>query len=187
MLRMAAEDPILFLEKVYQRLQQSRFRAGFKYLPPVSSRKTAIQRMFGEGRLRTLQEFLSSGSKSIRYEELSSADKSRVIRASERLQLLEKEVTRVSTGSEHRTLQKDDAPCVLFYLTNSLPHTMSGYTYRSHNTLLALKQSGIRVADMTRLAYPLVVGKCPKERSEVVEVIPYFRSLLSGGTYRERG
>ena len=56
MLRMAAEDPILFLEKVYQRLQQSRFRAGFKYLPPVSSRKTAIQRMFGEGRLRTLQE-----------------------------------------------------------------------------------------------------------------------------------
>lgn len=177
MLRMAAEDPILFLEKVYQRLQQSRFRAGFKYLPPVSSRKTAIQRMFGEGRLRTLQEFLSSGSKSIRYEELSSADKSRVIRASERLQLLEKEVTRVSTGSEHRTLQKDDAPCVLFYLTNSLPHTMSGYTYRSHNTLLALKQSGIRVAAMTRLAYPLVVGKWPKERCEVVEGIPYFRSL----------
>lgn len=177
MFKMASDDPALFLEKVYQRLKQSYLRAGFKYLPAVPHRKTAVQRMFDEGQLRTLQEILSSGTESTSYEELSSADKHRVTRASERLQLLEKEVTRVNAGSVFRTLQKDGVPCVLFYLTNSLPHTMSGYTYRSHNTLLALKQSGIRVAAMTRLAYPLVIGKWPKNDCEVVEGIPYFRSL----------
>lgn len=177
MFRMAADDPVLFFEKVFQRLKQSRLRAGFKYLPPISHRKTAIQRMFDEGQLRPLQEILSSGAESISYKELSSADKHRVTRASERLQLLEREVSRVNAGSELCKPKKDGVPCVLFYLTNSLPHTISGYTYRSHNTLLALSQSGIRVAAMTRLAYPLVVGKWPRKNCEVVEGIPYFRSL----------
>lgn len=177
MLRMAADDPALFLEKVFHRLKQSPFRAGFKYFPSIPRRKTAVQRMFDEGQLRALQDIFTSGTETISYEALSSADKHRVTSASERLQLLEKEVKRVNSGSELRTLQKEGAPCVLFYLTNSLPHTMSGYTYRSHNTLLALKQSGVRVAAMTRLAYPLVVGKWPKKDCEVVEGISYFRSL----------
>ncbi|OFP24504.1 hypothetical protein HMPREF2996_00350 [Corynebacterium sp. HMSC066C02] len=177
MFKMASDDPALFLEKVFQRLKLSPLRAGLKYVPSIPQRKTAVQRMFDEGELSALQEILASGTQSTSYKELSSADKHRVARASERLQLLEKEVTGVNTSSEIRTLQKSGAPCVLFYLTNSLPHTMSGYTYRSHNTLLALKQSGIRVAAMTRLAYPLVVGKWPKKDCEVVQGIPYFRSL----------
>ena len=177
MYKMASDDPALFLEKVFQRLEQSPFRAGFKYLPSISHRKTVVQRMFDEGQLRELGGILASGTESIRYEELSSADKHRVVRAGERLRLLEKEVARVNAPSEIRALQKSGAPCVLFYLTNSLPHTTSGYTYRSHNTLVALKQSGIRVAAMTRLAYPLVVGKWPKNHCEVVQGIPYFRSL----------
>lgn len=177
MLKMALDDPVVFIQKVFQRLKQSPFRAGIKYLPSIPHRKTTVQRMFDEGQLRTLQEILASGTESISFEEQSRADKHRIARASERLQLLEKEVTRADGRSVVRTQEKDDAPCVLFYLTNSLPHTMSGYTYRSHNTLLALKQSGIRVAAMTRLAYPLVVGKWPKKECEVVEGIPYFRSL----------
>lgn len=177
MYKMASDDPVLFLEKVFQRLKQSPIRAGFKYLPSIPHRKTVVQRMFDEGQLRELGEILASGTESIRYEELSSADKHRVVRAGERLRLLEKEVTRVSAPSEIRAVQKCGAPCVLFYLTNSLPHTRSGYTYRSHNTLVALKQSGIHVAAMTRLAYPLVVGKWPKNDCEVVEGIPYYRSL----------
>lgn len=177
MFKMASDDPALFLEKVLQRLKQSPFRAGLKYLPSTPQRKTAVQRMFDEGQLRTLRELRASGTESTSYEELSTADKHRIARASERLQMLEKEVTRVDSVSEFRSLENDGPPCVLFYLTNSLPHTMSGYTYRSHNTLLALKQSGIRVAAMTRLAYPLVVGKWPKKPCEVVDGIPYFRSL----------
>lgn len=177
MFKMASDDPALFLEKVFQRIKQSPFRAGLKYFPSIPHRKTAVQRMYDEGELRALQEILASGTESTSYEELSSADKHRVARASERLQLLEKEVTGVRAPSDIRTLQKSGAPCVLFYLTNSLPHTMSGYTYRSHNTLLALKQSGIRVAAMTRLGYPLVVGKWPRKDCEIVEGIPYFRSL----------
>lgn len=179
MFKMASDDPALFLEKVFQRLKLSPLRAGLKYFPSIPHRKTAVQRMLDEGELSALQEILASGTESTSYEELSRADKHRVARASERLQLLEKKVTRVNAASELRKPKQDGAPCVLFYLTNSLPHTMSGYTYRSHNTLLALSQSGIRVAAMTRLAYPLVVGKWPRKNCEVVEGIPYFRSLPS--------
>ena len=47
---------------------------------------------------------------------------------------------------------------VLFYLTNSVPYTQSGYTERSHKILTALKRSGINVRAVTRLGYPLVIG-----------------------------
>lgn len=177
MFRMASDDPVLFLEKVSQRLKQSPLHAVFKYLPANSHRRTTVQRMFDEGELRKFRELLSSSPKSNTYGELSRADKHRVVRANERLQLLEKEVFQGTAGSEPRTFEGDSTYSVLFYLTNSLPHTMSGYTYRSHNTLLALKQSGVCVAAMTRLAYPLVIGKWPKNGCEVVEGIPYYRSL----------
>ena len=177
MFRMASDDPVLFLEKISQRLKQTPLRAVFKYFPADSHRSTTIQKMFDEGELRKLQEILLSPAKSNSYGELIRADKHRVVRATERLQLLEKKVPQSTAGSKPRTFGRASTQSVLFYLTNSLPHTKSGYTYRTHNTLLALKQSGIRVAAMTRLAYPLVIGKWPKNGCEVVEGIPYFRSL----------
>ena len=49
MFRMASDDPVLFLEKISQRLKQTPLRAVFKYFPADSHRSTTIQKMFDEG------------------------------------------------------------------------------------------------------------------------------------------
>ena len=48
---------------------------------------------------------------------------------------------------------------VLHLLTNSLPHTASGYAQRSHSILVAQQQAGWEVLAVTRLGYPVQVGK----------------------------
>lgn len=66
---------------------------------------------------------------------------------------------------------------VLFYLTNSLPHTQSGYTLRSHSLLHSLADSGVRVEAITRPFYPLLVGRIPRNPYDDVEGIRYWRLL----------
>lgn len=48
-----------------------------------------------------------------------------------------------------------------FFLNNSLPHTHSGYTEPTHNLLKAFKAQGVDLHAVTRLGYPVVVGKIP--------------------------
>ena len=64
---------------------------------------------------------------------------------------------------------------VLAFLTNSLPHTLSGYTVRSGKVLGALSNAGCDVLGATRLGYPLTVGKLPKSETEKVEGVDYVR------------
>lgn len=68
-------------------------------------------------------------------------------------------------------------PRVLYVLTNSLPYTQSGYTVRSHEILRALKEQGHNIDAVTRLAYPVTVGKFPASYVEVVDGILYHRLL----------
>lgn len=68
-------------------------------------------------------------------------------------------------------------PRVLFVLTNSLPFTQSGYTLRSHETMLALKARGIHVSAVTRLGYPVVTGRVPRRSADVVDGVKYARLL----------
>lgn len=68
---------------------------------------------------------------------------------------------------------------VLHLLTNSLPYTNSGYTQRSHAVLRALKARGVPVQAVTRLAYPLVVGKWPRSEKELIDGVTYHRLLPS--------
>ena len=48
---------------------------------------------------------------------------------------------------------------VLFALTNSMPHTQSGYTLRSHAVLGAVRDAGARVVGANRTGYPTSVGR----------------------------
>lgn len=66
---------------------------------------------------------------------------------------------------------------VLHLLTNSLPHTQSGYSLRSHRILTALRDQGIESIAVTRAGYPVMVG-FPKARDEdILDGIRYVRTL----------
>lgn len=66
---------------------------------------------------------------------------------------------------------------VLHMLTNSLPHTSSGYAQRSHSILMAQQQAGWEVLAVTRLGYPVQVGKLFAQSGDVVDGIRYQRLL----------
>ena len=65
----------------------------------------------------------------------------------------------------------------LHVLTNSLPHTRSGYAYRSHLILSTLKDAGHQVAAVTRPSYPVTIGRLSKDAVESVDGIDYLRDV----------
>lgn len=65
----------------------------------------------------------------------------------------------------------------LHFLTNSLPHTQSGYSLRSHAVLSSIKAQGIGVRATTRIAYPVTVGQIPRTGVDTIEGISYERLL----------
>ncbi|EWS81411.1 glycosyl transferase [Brachybacterium phenoliresistens] len=66
---------------------------------------------------------------------------------------------------------------VLHLLTNSLPHTQSGYSLRSHRILTALRDEGIASLALTRTGYPVMVGVPLARDEDVVDGIRYARTL----------
>ena len=77
---------------------------------------------------------------------------------------------------------------VLHLLTNSLPHTQSGYALRSHHILTSLRGHGIESLALTRTGYPVMVGKALASQEDVVDGIRYRRTLPAqlGATPHER-
>ncbi|MFD6177428.1 MULTISPECIES: glycosyltransferase family 4 protein [unclassified Isoptericola] len=61
------------------------------------------------------------------------------------------------------------------HLTNSLPHTQSGYTLRTHAILTAQRAAGHRVTATTRAGYPLTIGVLTARGTDVVDGVPYGR------------
>ncbi|WP_373418318.1 glycosyltransferase [Arthrobacter sp. BF1] len=68
---------------------------------------------------------------------------------------------------------------VLHLLTNSLPHTGSGYAQRSHSILLAQQEAGREVLAVTRLGYPVQVGKVLAVGEDLVDGVRYRRMIPS--------
>ncbi|WP_413456218.1 glycosyltransferase family 4 protein [Glutamicibacter sp. FR1] len=66
---------------------------------------------------------------------------------------------------------------VIYVATNSLPHTGSGYAQRTHSILTSLKEAGWRVKGLTRVNYPLNIGKLSASETDVVSDIEYQRCL----------
>ncbi|MGF9648030.1 glycosyltransferase family 4 protein [Pseudarthrobacter oxydans] len=69
---------------------------------------------------------------------------------------------------------------VLHLLTNSLPHTRSGYAQRSHSVLLAQQDAGWETLAVTRIGYPLLVGKLGARQEDAVDGVRYRRLLPAG-------
>lgn len=66
---------------------------------------------------------------------------------------------------------------VLHLLTNSLPHTQSGYAQRSHSILMAQQAAGWETLALTRLGYPLLVGKLGAGQEDLIDGVRYRRLL----------
>lgn len=66
---------------------------------------------------------------------------------------------------------------VLHLVTNSLPHTHSGYTGRSHEVLKAQQDAGMVVTAVTPYAYPASLLRIPAGMVEVVDGVEYLRLL----------
>ncbi|WP_253907972.1 glycosyltransferase family 4 protein [Arthrobacter sp. H20] len=66
---------------------------------------------------------------------------------------------------------------VLHVLTNSLPHTGSGYAQRSHSILKAQHDAGWSVHAATRVGYPVQVGKVFAADLDVIDGVFYHRVL----------
>lgn len=65
----------------------------------------------------------------------------------------------------------------LHFLTNSLPHTSSGYAQRSHSIMKSLKDEEWHVEVLTRAGYPLSIGKFRAKGKDEVDGITYSRVL----------
>ena len=68
---------------------------------------------------------------------------------------------------------------VLHVLTNSLPHTQSGYTLRTHRLLSALAGRGVVVDAVTRLGYPVLVGIPWGADVQELDGVRYRRALTA--------
>lgn len=66
---------------------------------------------------------------------------------------------------------------VLHLLTNSLPHTGSGYAQRSHSLLKAQAEQGWEVHAVTRVGYPVQVGLLTASDVDVLDSVTYHRLL----------
>lgn len=66
---------------------------------------------------------------------------------------------------------------ILHVLTNSLPHTRSGYTARTHALLKASRDAGLEVRGVTRLGYPTTIGRLGVRPFDIVDGIEYHRLL----------
>ncbi|WP_347754294.1 glycosyltransferase [Agrococcus sp. ProA11] len=85
--------------------------------------------------------------------------------------------TRLRWTPRERSVPSDSLAGVLHLLTNSLPHTQSGYTMRSHEVLKAQREAGLAPIAMTRVGYPVVVGGLAAAGVDVVDGIEYHRAL----------
>lgn len=68
-------------------------------------------------------------------------------------------------------------PRVLHVLTNSFPHTQSGYAVRTHALLRSQAAAGVEVRAATRIGYPVTVGKVGAGVQDTVDGITYRRLL----------
>ncbi|WP_043496734.1 glycosyltransferase family 4 protein [Georgenia sp. SUBG003] len=74
-----------------------------------------------------------------------------------------------------RPPSRSDEPRALHLLTNSLPHTRSGYSVLSHSVLRSQRQAGIAVEAVTRIGYPVTVGLPLARGADRVDGVTYRR------------
>ncbi|WP_342318181.1 glycosyltransferase family 4 protein [Corynebacterium mayonis] len=165
--RLGMENPELLAEKIRERLRQSGVRVPFASPNKSQGNETEFLRTaFEKGDLGFLASRRLTFSQWIRTR---SRALPRVARQT--LEVLRMQIYPGVVGGRNSAIRP------LFMLTNSLPHTTSGYTFRSQGLLQALSDEGIKTLAATRYAYPLVVGRFPGGDVERVGDVEYCRQI----------
>lgn len=171
-LRFALDDRGLFASKILERLRSTPLgsfaESVQRRMPGLSTSSSSVQRDFERKNFSKLAAL--AGSELL--DDYSRNDTKLIKRAVELDTLLDHEVV----GSSPKPTDQE-MPRVLFYLTNSLPHTFSGYAYRSQSILKSLQRQGILVRAVTRLGYPITVGRFPGGPEEVIDGVMHSRLI----------
>ncbi|MDD7586817.1 MAG: hypothetical protein SPK00_12300, partial [Corynebacterium glucuronolyticum] len=152
MLGMLRDDPREFGIKVKERIRLAN-------VPVLSS---SLNKYITKGNTQSPQRLLMKQGKLNEVLTYRGADRSELLsrRAKETIEQLKAPIFQGKEMSPSAELTADpnaaNTPRVLFFLNNSLPHTQSGYTERTHNILTALIDQGVTVHAVTRLGYPLL-------------------------------
>lgn len=64
---------------------------------------------------------------------------------------------------------------VLHLVTNSLPHTQSGYSLRTHRILTSLREIGAESVAVTRTGYPVMIGAVAARDEDIIDGVRYVR------------
>lgn len=170
-LRLALEDPAGFASKIAERVRTSNSKLVSKIPTGLLSRLSPPP---SKARERIEVGELSNGIElvELQHGNASRADRHLARRTRERLEQLTAIPPETAVDRARSTKHR-----VLHVLTNSVPYTLSGYTMRSHNVLKAQRSVGVTVRGVTRLAYPVLVGKLPDSSFQALEGIEYHRLL----------
>lgn len=141
-------------------------------LAPDAPASTRARALWSNGDLTGAITLLESSGKSL-------TPQARRLRSE--LQLLQRghRLTRRTSATPPFPADRSDGLRVLHLITNSLPHTQSGYSLRTHNILKGLRLQGIESLALTRTGYPVMVGKPWCADEDVVDGIRYRRTLPS--------
>ncbi|WP_052441908.1 glycosyltransferase family 4 protein [Corynebacterium glutamicum] len=163
--QMMREDPEVFIVKLAERLRQVGIPGLKKSIRSVP--RIEPERIADYGELSVALSMVSADPHRFGWKGKRLAD-----RLTQQIQVLN---IRSPVSTQHQ--RPNVGASILYLLTNSFPYTNSGYTQRSHQALLTMKAAGIPVFAVTRLAYPLDIGKMPQKSIESVDSIRYHRLL----------
>src|SRR5699024_10119652 len=139
-------------------------------LTPTASPATRARAAWARGDLSSaLQILRNSGRGDSRYARRLSSEL-QLLNSGHRLSVPHPEAAGSVTPADGQVR-------VLHLLTNSLPHTQSGYSLRTHRILTTLRDQNIESVALTRTGYPVMVGLPGAAEEDVVDGIRYVRTL----------
>lgn len=168
---MLVSDPWDFLQKLRERVRQS---PQLRRIVPRRALKKPGMRAPSPGRALIQQGELTAGVLKIRRAtgRIPALERGFARQAQDKADYLKGLPTPTRAASDQSGPQT-----VLHVLTNSRPFTESGYTLRSHHVLKCQNEAGLRVSAVTRLGYPVVIGKIPLRPVQTIDGIRYRRLL----------
>lgn len=151
-----------FMKKLGERARLSNLKIPKFLFPAESISISPAHQLVELGELSQAQEYLAAkGKLTISERKL----KNRVTQTLFELGLKPVEVT--------EKIPSKKGVKALYFLTNSLPFTTSGYTKRSQSLMEAVAENGVVIHAATRLGYPLTIGKWPKSSTYLLGGIRY--------------
>ena len=133
--------------------------------PGTGGRAAAVARLFWyQGEMSRAVQALAGGT---------GAERKIGLRLASELEVFEGWQPKLEPTRDYRPRSNT----VLHFLTNSQPHTGSGYAQRSHSLLKAQAEAGWNVHAVTRLGYPVQIGLLAAAQQDVIDGVIYHRLL----------